>query len=66
MRPSTKKRARLINIISLQHIGASLDDYPGLKRWFGQCATDVKGYQENDDGARMFGEKVKGKLQDKF
>lgn len=50
----------------LQHVGATLDDYPNLKRWFGQCEKDVKGYQENDDGAKVFGDKVKSLLQDKF
>lgn len=49
-----------------QHIGASLNDYPNVKRWFEQCEKDVKGYQENNDGAKIFGEKVKSLLQVKF
>lgn len=55
-----------IDINFSQHVGASLTDYPNLKRWFAQCATDVKGYQENDDGAKVFGDKVKSLLHDKF
>lgn len=50
----------------LQHIGASLHNYPNLKRWYEQCSTDVKGFNENDEGAKIFGEKVKSLLDDKF
>lgn len=54
------------HLISFQQVGASLDDYPNLKRWFAQCATDVKGYAENEEGAKLFGDKVKSLLQDKL
>lgn len=54
------------HLISFQQIGASLNDYPNLKRWFAQCATDVKGYDENEEGAKLFGDKVKSLLQDKL
>lgn len=49
-----------------QAIGASLDGYPNIKRWNAQCADDVKGFKENDEGAKRFGEAVKGLLHDKF
>lgn len=60
------RQNKLILLTYNQHIGASLEDYPNIKRWFAQCETGVKGYQENDEGAKMFGGKVKGLLHDKF
>lgn len=60
------RQNKLILLTSNQHIGASLEDYPNIKSWFAQCETGVKGYQENDEGAKMFGGKVKGLLHDKF
>jgi len=56
----------LASMSSVLHIGASLKDYPNLERWYAQCASDVKGFAENDEGAKLFGEKVKSLLQDKF
>jgi glutathione S-transferase len=56
----------IILILFFQQIGAKLDDYPNLKRWFGQCAANVKGYEENDEGAKRFGDLVKSRLDDKF
>lgn len=43
-----------------------MNDYPNLKKWYEQCEKEVKGYKENDDGAKIFGDKVKSGLTDKF
>lgn len=50
----------------LQHIGASLHNYPNMKRWYELCSTDVKAFKENDEGAKLFGERIKTLLDDKF
>lgn len=52
--------------IYFQHMGASLTDYPNLKRWYEQCASNVKGFAENDKGAKVFGEKVRSMLTDQL
>ncbi|CRK97493.1 CLUMA_CG010882, isoform A [Clunio marinus] len=56
----------LASLSSIVHIGASLNDYPNLKTWYNQCAIDVKGYEENDAGAKYFAQKVTSNLHDKF
>ena len=50
----------------LQHIGASLHNYPNLKRWYELCSTDVKAFKENDEGEKLFGERIRTLLDDKF
>jgi len=56
----------LSSVSSIVHVGATLDNHPNLKRWYGQCATDVKGFKENDEGAKALGDKAKSILTDKF
>ncbi|KAG5679576.1 hypothetical protein PVAND_009136 [Polypedilum vanderplanki] len=43
----------LASLSSIIHIGASLHNYPNLRRWYEQCA-DINGYEENDEGAKIF------------
>jgi hypothetical protein len=43
-----------------------LEKHENLKRWYEQCKTDVKGFDENDIGAKLFGEKVKSLLVERF
>lgn len=50
----------------LQYVGASITKYPNIERWYNQCRTDVKGFQENEEGAKFFAERVTSKLEEQF
>ncbi|XP_070499907.1 glutathione S-transferase 1-like [Chironomus tepperi] len=56
----------LASVSSIIHIGASLHNYRNLKRWYELCTTDVKAFKENDEGAKLFGDRVRALLDDKF
>ena len=47
-------------------MGASITKYPNIERWYNQCRTDVKGFQENEQGAKFFAERVTTKLEEQF
>lgn len=46
-------------------IGAPLDDYPNVKRWCDDMKA-VPGYEENQEGATIFANAIKGKLTQGF
>lgn len=41
-------------------------DYPNIHRWYELCKQELKGIEENDKGAEMFGSAVKSKLTDRL
>lgn len=43
-----------------------MEKHPNLSRWYDQCKVSVKGFEENEEGARLYGEKLKSLLTDKF
>ena len=63
---STKLNLLFIFFHILQHVGASITKYPNIERWYNQCRTDVKGFQENEQGAKFFAERVTTKLEEQF
>lgn len=55
----------LASVSSLYHAGFSLSPYKNVAAWYERMKT-VPGYEENDEGAKMWGNKVKSSLEDKF
>lgn len=53
--------AILSSISSIVHVGADLSQYSKLSSWYEKCKT-LPGFGENDEGAKVFGLKVKGNL----
>ncbi|CAO1403684.1 unnamed protein product [Diamesa tonsa] len=56
----------LASVSSIIHVGASITKYPNIERWYNQCRTDVKGFDENEQGAKFFAERVTTKLEEQF
>lgn len=42
-----------------------MDAYPNIVAWFDRCRS-LRGFDENDEGARQFGAAVTKNLVDKF
>lgn len=49
----------------IQHAGASVAAYPNIAVWFERCRA-LRGFDENEEGARKFGARIAEKLVDKF
>ena len=48
-----------------QHCGYDIGKYPNIAAWYERC-KQLKGFEENDAGAKQFGDKVKAALEDKL
>lgn len=55
----------LASLSSIVHVGANLSEYKNLAAWFERCKV-IPGYAENDEGAKIFGGKVRGNLTEQF
>lgn len=53
-------RARFI-----QNVGADLTKYPNIQKWLDNCKS-LPGAEENAVGAKLFGERVTSRLEDKL
>lgn len=57
--------AILSSMSSIVHVGADLSKFKKLNSWYEKC-KNLPGFQENDEGAKIFGLKVKGNLTEKL
>ncbi|CAD7079718.1 unnamed protein product [Hermetia illucens] len=55
----------LASIASIIHVGADISEYKNLAAWYENCKS-LPGFEENDEGAKVFGGAVKGKLKEGF
>lgn len=55
--------AILSSLSSIIHVGADLSKFTKLNCWYEKCKT-LPGFNENDEGAKVFGLKVKGNLSE--
>lgn len=53
--------AILSSLSSIIHVGADLSKFKKLSSWYEKCKS-LPGFEENDEGAKVFGLKVKGNL----
>ena len=42
--------------------GIDLKAHPNVQAWLARCKENLPGYEENEEGAKVFGEYCKGKL----
>ena len=42
--------------------GIDLKAHPNVQAWLARCKENLTGYEENEEGAKVFGEYCKGKL----
>jgi len=55
----------LASVATIDHIGGNLSKFKNITEWYERCKT-LPGWQENDDGARGYGERIRSLLQDKL
>jgi len=55
----------IATISGMIHIGAPLDNFPHIKRWWNDIKT-VPGFEENEEGAKIFANAIKSKLTQGF
>lgn len=53
--------AILSSLSTIVHVGANISGYKNVAAWYERCKK-LPGYDENDAGAKIFGEKVKANL----
>lgn len=52
----------LITLSCPQAVGWDISKFPNIERWVKDCAS-LPGYEENEEGAKAFGEAVKKNLK---
>uniref|UniRef100_U5EYR3 glutathione transferase n=1 Tax=Corethrella appendiculata TaxID=1370023 RepID=U5EYR3_9DIPT len=55
----------LASISSIVQVGADISGYKNLAKWYENCKS-LPGFAENEAGAKLFGDAVKSKLDDKL
>lgn len=53
------------SVSSIVYVGADLSAYPRIAAWYERCKR-LKGWAENEAGAKAFAERVTSKLTEKF
>lgn len=51
--------------IHVQKLGVDLSDLPNITAWLERCKS-LPGFEENEEGASMFGNGLKSKLEEPF
>ncbi|XP_077291649.1 glutathione S-transferase 1-like [Arctopsyche grandis] len=50
------------SVSSIVAVGWNLTPFPNVKKWFDKCCATLPGYEENKEGAEIFGNAVSSKL----
>lgn len=49
----------------LQNIGGDISKYKNIAEWYDRCKS-LPGFEENNEGGKIFGERVRSRLVDKL
>lgn len=52
-------------MLHIQHVGADISSYKNLSAWYENCKA-LPGWEENNTGAKAFGDRVKGNLKEQL
>lgn len=63
--PSIADLSILANFATIYHVGLDIGNYPNIATWYERC-SNLPGFSENEEGAKMFGTFVKNKLTEPF
>ena len=63
--PSLADLSILANFAIVHHLGLEINNYPNLTAWYERCSI-LKGYNENERGAKILANIVKNKLTEPF